>query len=187
MNPQNILKRFRQIVTGDGFWRDVPISLRNFHLEATGAALTTGLGTNPGFDKDGNLTTLAWAMGKVVKAGLDFDVPGDFDETKDELSVWVLAKMDGATDTPTIAVEAFTHRAAAVDLAPTAIAALSAAYAWREISLDGKGLLANDRVHLTFTPAAHGTDAIHIAAVKVRYRGDLVIFDHSERSTGIPA
>lgn len=187
MNAQNFLKRLHQLITGDGFWREVPVPLRNFHKDDTGATLTTTITANPGFDKDGTLTTLAWAATKVIKAGVDFQVPGDFDETRDKVSVWVLAKSAGAVDTPTFTIEAFTHRASATDLAPAAVAALSAAYAWREVNLDGKGLLANDAVHLTFVPAGHATDIIHVAAVKVRYRGDLVIYDKDERSSGTPA
>jgi len=188
VNEANFLKLLEGIVTGDGFWRDVPISLRDFHLESDGSTLTTTLDTNPGFDKEStNLTTLSWAAAKVVEAGLDIDVPGDYDETKDELSVWVLAKMSGSTDTPTIAIEAFKHSAPTTDLAPSAITALSSSYTWKEIDLDGNSISANDRIHLTFTPAAHNTDAIHIAAVKMRYRGDLAIYDSDERSSGTVA
>lgn len=188
MNPKSLLRRLDQLITGDGFWRDVQIPLRDFHLESSGATLTTTIDTNPGWDKEGtNLTTLTWAADKVVEAGLNVLLPGDYDETKDEISVWVLAKMSGDTDTPTVTVEAFTHRASDTDLAPDAIAALSDEYEWREVDLDGNSLRANDLVHLTFVPAAHTTDAVHIAAVTLRYRGDLVIYDKSERSSGTPA
>ena len=188
MNQANFLKQAEGFVTGDGFWRDVPVSIRDFHLEADGATLTTSLGTNPGFDKEGtNLTTLSWQAAKVVEAGLNIDVPGDYDESLDKLSVWLLCKMSGSTNTPTITVEAFKHSAPTTDLAPSAVVALGSTYAWREINLDGNTILANDHIHLTFVPGTHGTDAVHIVAVKIRYRGDLVIFDVDERGTGTPA
>ena len=188
MNEANFLKRLEGLITGDGIWRDIPVSIRDFHLESDGATLTTTTTTNPGFAKEGtNLTTLIWAASKVVEAGLNIQVPGDYDESVDKLSVWLLTKMAGATDTPTITVEAFKHSDPTTDLAPDAVAALTSTYAWRQIDLDGNSILANDIIHLTLVPGTHGTDIINIAAVKVRYRGDIVIFDTDERSSGTPA
>lgn len=185
MNESNFLARMEGLITGDGFWRDVPINLREAFLHATGATLTTTTSTNPGFAMVGtNTLVLSWAATKVVKGAIQFQVPGDYDETKDELSVWV--KAYGA-DLGGITVEAFVASASTTDLAPTAISSLTAGYTWKEINLDGNGLLANDIVTLTFVPGTHGSYAVNIAAMKLRYRGDLVIYDADERSSGTVA
>jgi len=185
MSGANFLSTIEDIVTGDGFYRDVPINLREAFLHSDGATLTTTLTTNPGFAMvNTNTLVLSWAAAKVVKAGLQFQVPGDYDESLDVLSVWVKA---GCSDAPTVTVEAFVDSAATTDLAPDAISALTTAYAWREINLDGNGLLANDIVTLTFVPGTHAAAAVNFSAVKMRYRGDLAIFDLDERSSGTPA
>ncbi len=185
MNEGNLLKRLEGLITGDGFWRDVPINLREAFLHSDGGTLTTTTSTDPGFAMVGtNTLVLTWAATKVVKGALQFQVPGDYDETLDELSVWVYAS---CTDTPTVTVEAFVASASTTDLAPDAISALATAYAWKEINLDGNSLLANDIVTLTFVPGTHASNAVNFAAVKLRYRGDLVIYDADERSSGTPA
>lgn len=188
MTGGTFLKQLDSVVTGDGFYRDQMIPLRDFHLESDGSTLTTTLTTNPGWDKvDTNLTSLSWAATKVVEAGVDVDVPGDYDESLDILSVWLLAK-SGSTDlTTAFEAAAYIHSAPTTDLVPDNTADLTASYAWVEINLDGNGLLANDRVHVVINPEAHGTDALHVIAAKIRYRGDLVIFDLDERSSGTTA
>lgn len=188
MNEANLLKRLEFLVTGDGFWQDQDIDLREVYLHATGATLTTTLSTNPGFAMVGtNNLMLSWAAGKVVKAGLQVNVPGDYDESSDELSIWILAKMSGSTDTPTLTFEAFKHSASTTDLAPSASAALSSSYQWLEINLDGNSIAPNGVLGLTIVPGTHGTDAVQIAAIKMRYRSSLVIDDMDERSDGTVA
>jgi len=189
MNEANFCKRMGDLVTGDGFWRDVSIPLQAAHLQSDGSPLTVTLTTNPGWIKaDTNVTVLAWAADKVVEAGIGVDIPGDYDETQDALVVWLLAKMSGSTATTTALKSAvYAQDAPTTDLAPDQTADLTSAYQWVKFDLSGKGLSANDHLHLTLYPEAHATDAVYVSAIKLRYRGDLAIFDEDERSSGTAA
>lgn len=186
MNMRTYLQQLQFIVTGEGFVREKEVPLERVHLQSSGAPLTTTLSTNPGFDKDDtNITTLAWAAGKVVAAGLRIKMPTDYDESADTLSIWLYAKMSGSTDTTTaITAEVWKVSAGTTDLAPDQTADLTSSYAWVEFDLDGNSIDANEILQVALTPEAHGTDAIHVAAIAIRYQSDLVPYNHAERSVG---
>jgi hypothetical protein len=182
MNMGTFLKKLNFIVTGNGFLREKILNISNFHLDSTGAPLTTTLTTNPGFDKLGtNMVGLAWAAGKVVAAGIDIPIPMDYDESKDVFKVKLKFKMAGSTDTPTVTVAAYKDDDSTTDLAPTAISALSSTATWKEIDLDGNDLQGGDTVHISLTPGTHGTDAVELYGVKIEYASDIVAFNKSDR------
>lgn len=169
-----------RIVQGKGFLKNQPISILDFHLASSGAALTTTLTTNPGQAKtDTNFTTLSWAADKVVAAGLNFVVPDDYDKIKDHLKLKLKAAMSGSTDTPTIDAVLYNDDDATTDLDPTISGALSATLAWIEIDCSDQGLEAGDCVHIQITPGAHSTDAINVYGAKWEYRSTLVYADRS--------
>ncbi len=183
MNPFNFLDRAKRIVTGNGYRTVRDISLREFHLESDGATLTVTLSTNPGFDKfDTNLTSLAWAATKVVEAGITIRIPEDYDSTKDECKLMLKAIMSGSTNTTTaIEAAAYLDSAATTDLAPDNTADLTATAAWVEVDLGSNSFTAGDIVHVVLNPEAHGTDAVHILAVKLEYRTCLVAYSDTNR------
>lgn len=183
-NPATLLSRFEKLITGYGFKKNVPISLYDFHLESSGAPLTTTLGTNPGFDKKGTSskhTVLSWQAAKVVTAGIQVQVPDDYDETLDIFILKLKAVMSGSSDTPNFGAAAYKNEAAA-DLAPDDTADLSDTIAWVNVDLSGNSLAAGDNLTIDLTPEAHGSDSIDIFAAKLEYRSDLVYFDPDDRS-----
>lgn len=183
MNGATFLSQLNGIITGLGFIREKSLPIRDFHLDSSGADLTTTISTNPGWDKLGtNMTGLAWAAAKVVAAGYNFSLPLDYDKTNDYLRIKIKCKMAGSTNTPTIAVAAYKDSAPTTDLAPAAITALSSTAVWKEINLDSKGLAGGDVIHFNLTPAAHGTDALEVYGIKIEYKSDLVAYDMDDRS-----
>ena len=185
MNPGTFLNRCGSILTGFGFKKNVPISLYDFHLESSGAPLTTTLSTNPGFDKKGTSskhTVLSWQAAKVVAAGVQVQVPDDYDETLDIFILKLKARMDGGTDTATALEAAAYKNAASTDLAPSNTADLTATAAWVNIVLSGNSLSVGDNLTIDINPEAHANDAVDVYAVKIEYRSDLVYFDPDDRS-----
>lgn len=184
MNPGTFLSRCGSILTGFGFKKNIPLSLYDFHLTATAAALTTDIGTNAGLDKKGTSskhTVLTWAAGKVVAAGITVQVPDDYDETLDIFILKLKAAMASTTDTPNIGAAAYKNEAA-TDLAPDDTADLSDTIAWVNVDLSGNSLKMGDNLTIDLTPEAHGSDSIDVFAAKIEYRSDLVYFDIDERS-----
>ena len=185
INPGTFLSRCGSILTGFGFKKNIPISLYDFHLESSGAPLTTTIDTNAGFDKKGTSskhTVLTWAATKVVTAGIQVQVPDDYDETLDIFILKLKARMDGADDTTTAFEAAAYKNAASTDLAPDNTADLTATAAWVNVVLSGNSLSAGDNLTIDINPEAHANDAVDVYAVKIEYRSDLVYFDIDERS-----
>lgn len=198
MNPTSFVREVGECKTGDGFRRDVDLDIRNAYLPSDASALTTTLTTNPGFAvAETNAIVLQWAATKVVAAGIDFPIPGDYDLSKDELRLRLLTQMGGATDTPAFTVNVYSKRKATAltaDLGPfTAKAenafggpastnfAGSATAANAIVDISGKGLKPGDVLYIKITPGAHGTDAINVYELIARYRGDLALFNEIER------
>lgn len=177
----DILYKLRERVTqGQGFLKNQPVSLYDFHLASDGAPLTTTLTTNPGPDKtDTNMTTLSWAASKVVTAGLNFSVPDDYDKAKDHLKLKLKAVMASTTDTPAIDAALYKDDDGATDLDPTISADLSDTLAWVEIDCSGQSLEAGDVLQINITPEAHTSDALNVYAAKWEYRSTLVYADRS--------
>lgn len=184
MNPGTFLSRCGSILTGFGFKKNIPLSLYSFHKTSNGAPLTATIGTDPGFDKKGTSskhTVLTWAAGKVVAAGIQVQVPDDYDKTLDIFILKLKAVMSGSTDTPNFGVAAYKNEAS-TDLAPDDTADLSDTIAWVNIDLSGNSLAAGDNLTIDLTPETHGSNSIDIFAAKIEYRSDLVYFDPDNRS-----
>lgn len=186
MATRNILHQLENAVTdggGDGIIVRNPLPLRDFHLQSSGAALTTTLTTNPGWDKvDTNLTVLSWAAGVVVEAGYHLHIPTDYDQSLDELKIRFRAEMAGSTDTPSLDVKAWKDSARGTDLNPTKSAALSDTDAWVEVDLSGNDLTDDEGLQLAIFPEAHSTDAVHLLAMEMEYRSTIVPCDFADRS-----
>ncbi len=183
LNAGTFLKRTEGIITGFGFKVSKALSLYSFHLESSGAALTTTLGTNPGYDKKGTSskhTVLSWQAAKVVAAGIQVQVPDDYDKDNDIFILKLKAVMSGSSDTPNFGAAAYKNEAA-TDLAPDDTADLSDTVAWVDVDLSGNSLVAGDNLTIDLTPEAHGSDSIDVFAAKIEYRSDLVYNDPDQR------
>ncbi len=172
------LYQLNSIITGLGFLREKILPNRDYHLDSDGATLTTTTSTNPGWAKhETNITGLNWAATKVVKAGYDFAVPLDYDNTKDELVIKL--KVKGA-DLGTLVMAAYKDDASTTDLAPDAVT-LTAASIWHEFSLSGNNIEGGDVIHFNVVPASNSSNTVELNGTKIEYASDLVAFDQSDR------
>ncbi len=174
MNPGTFLSRCGSIITGFGFKKNIPVSLYDFHLESSGAPLTTTIDTNAGFNKKGTSskhTVLTWAATKVVAVGLQVQVPDDYDETLDIFILKLKAVMGGTSDTPNFGVAAYKNEAS-TDLAPDDTADLSDTIAWVEVDLSGNSLVAGDNLTIDLTPKTQGSKSIDEFDAKLEHRSD---------------
>ena len=181
MNKATFLFGLRTLITGQGFKKVQPISIRDFCLASDASTLTTTLTTNAGFDMKGTSSksiVLSWAASKVVAVGLTVQIPDDYDATNDYLKLRLKVMSAGSADTPTFTAAAYVN-GAATDLAPDASAAISATLGWVEIDLSSNSISPGDVLTITLTPAAHTTDAIDVFAAKLEYRSDLVFYSDS--------
>lgn len=178
MNPGTFLQQVKDIVTGNGFLRRMPIALSDVRLASTGAALTTTISTNPGWDLfDTNIIGLTWAADKVVAAGICIQLPKDYDESEDHCKLVLRAKMGGSTDTPGIDATAYHEDDGATDLDPTISADLSTTLADVTIDLSGNSFSAGDHITVCPFPEAHSSDAVQVYGIALEYRSTLVYFD----------
>lgn len=193
MSPMQFCKQVNLIKGGgDGFRRDIIVPLREAFLFSDGSTLTTSLATNAGFAMgETNALVLSWAATKVVPAGYSFVIPGDYDESADDLRVRFLGQMSGATDAIALTINAYRKRAGAAltaDQGPfttkgtdNVAATFTNTSSIRHIDMNGKSNRANDIITLKITPPAHNTDAISIYGVVVRYKSNLALYTESDR------
>lgn len=185
MDQFNFLKMLDGLVTGDGFRRDLGIPLGDIFLFSDGSRLTTTTTTNAGFAMaETNALMVTWAATKVVAVGLNFHIPGDYDQSKDEVTLYLDVQMGGATDTPTFTGNIYRKRsgsAISADLGPVSSGTMGSTSSRVSLALTTLALQGGDNITVKLTPAAHGTDAIRLLGVYVRYRGDLVLFTESSR------
>jgi hypothetical protein len=169
---------------GDGILVVQPVPHSEWVLASSGAYLTTTLSTNPGIDKvETNISVFSWAATKVVKAGLTFGCPVDYDETTDNLKLRFLANMSGSTDTGTaLDATAYKSGAGTSDLDPTISADLSTTITWVEIDLSGNDLTFGSSIEIQVFPEAHGTDAVQIYATQWEYNSMIVANSIGDRS-----
>lgn len=178
MNPGTFLQQAKDIISGNGFLRRMPLALSDFRLASTGAALTTTISTNPGWDLfDTNIIGLTWAAAKVVPAGICITLPKDYDESQDYCRLVLRAKMGGSTDTPGIDATAYHEDDGATDLDPTISADLSTTLTDVFIDLSGNSFSAGDHITVAPFPETHGTDAVQVYGASLEYRSTLVYFD----------
>jgi len=174
------LQKFRSFIyQGNGFLKNKAVSLHEVFLMSDGSYLTTTTSTNPGFTKvDTNALALVWAADKVVEAGLNIQVPDDYDKAKDHLKLKIKCVSAG-TDAPKIGTVAYLDSDSTTDLGPDDTAAASTSLRWLEVDLSGNSLEAGDTLTLGLTPAAHSSHALHVYAMKLEYRSTLVYADRS--------
>ena len=177
------LEKIKEIITGGGFNTTRVIPLRDFCLASDAAELTTTLTTNPGWIlADTNIPVLGWAATKVVEAAISVQVPDDYDESDDEFKILFKAKMGGTTDVTTaFTYDVFKASAGTTDLAEADSDYLTSAYQWIELDLSGESLTAGEVITVQIAPGTHGTDAVYIAAAKIKYRSDLCHYAEDDR------
>jgi hypothetical protein len=190
MNMTQFLRRLKgMIVTGgDGLTKSVVIPLTDLK---TSAGLTLTAGTNPlTAALETNAVGVQWAAGNATAALLNFVVPLDFDKGADLLQVAFMVNSAGNTDAPILDATVYRKRAGAAlsaDLDPTASSAIpksataATAAAERIITLLGKGLQARDILTILVAPGTHGTDAVNVYGVEVRYKSTLVAYADTDR------
>ncbi len=112
---------------------------------------------------------VVWAAGSTAEAQFPpVSMPEDLDETSD-ISVHLLARMSGATDTPTIDVQAFdgigdTEMGGATGALSDSLAEVSATLSAADISGHPTGVL-----NIALVPGGHATDAVELYAAWVEF------------------
>jgi len=182
-NPATFLKNLDRIITSGGFKKSIEVPLHSVCLFSDSSPLTTTTSTNPGFAAiETYFPVLTWAAGKVVKAGITFAIPDDYDASDDYLRIKIKACMAGATDTTTaLDATVYADDAASTDLDPTISADLSSTLAWVEINCDSQDLEPGDVIAIGLFPETHATDAVEVYAIKIEYKSDLVYYTASSR------
>lgn len=181
-NPSNFLRLVKSLVVGGGFLKDgINTSddagfLKDFVIPVGAGALAAGATVGTDANAQPRISVAATNTG-IVTYG--FVVPREYDESTDEFTVRFWALSGGATDTPTITV---TPRVGNVVAAPTAItavttAAVGATATLYEVTFRRAGLVRNSLLTLTFTSAAHGTDALLFYGVHITIRSTLVSYN----------
>ncbi len=118
---------------------------------------------------------VVWALGVVDEVFFPpVPMPPDLDETAD-VTVHLVAEMSGATDTPTIDIQAWdgvgdSEMGGASDALADAITEVSTTLLAANISGHPTGFL-----NLQLVPATHGTDAIWLYAAWIEYTKKLPV------------
>lgn len=178
----NILQELKEAVTGDGILRVIPGIGMNNLTEADGDVLDNG-STPPLAALETNGLGVAVGNGTTFAGCLNFVLPQDYDQSDDHLKVRILCGVIGGTDSgDTIDCTAYVKRANTAlgsDLDPDISGVMGATVAtvdWVEIDLSDNDLQGGDVVHVTLATSAHANDPVHIYALEVEYRGDVVYF-----------
>lgn len=187
LNAGTFLKRMEGAVTGLGFKREIQGLDINSLRDSDGTILTAS--TEPSREAlETNFVGAVVSSSQTDLGNLTFKIPQDYDASVDELKIRFLANSAGDTNTPTIDAVMYRKRAGAAlsdDLDPTISAAVNnntAKAGWVEIDASGLGMQPGDAVSMTFTTAAHTTDALNVYALEVIYRSDLVYYNEADRS-----
>jgi hypothetical protein len=200
MDPTQFLKMVNGLKgQGDGFRRDWGLDLGDAFVWTDGSTPTTTLTTNPGYAlAETNERVLQWNANIVVAAGFSFYVPGDYDQSKDELRLLIDAQ---CADNNTLTLDAYKKTmgsSLSSDLGPISLTAysaglsplssaqapaanLSATSQRLQFDISGKGIKAGDILTLKITPGAHAANAVQIFGLFVRFRSDFALYTESER------
>ena len=178
MNEQNMVKRISFLTTGDGFRKHKDVKLNDVR-DADGTTLTTG--TVPVLAAlETSFIGLSVAANQTYLGTLQFVIPEDYDESKNELRLRFLCNSAGTTNAPTLAATLYVKRAGVALATKTqktsaAISKTSATTgaAWTEINLDSLSLLPGDSIFAVMVTAAHTTDAVSVYALELYYRSNL--------------
>lgn len=187
MNEGNMLKRMDELVTGEGFIREVPIPV-SACLNASGTAVANVSGVLTWYGQDDNDSIT-----------IPFKVPLDYDQTKDELCVVLTAELttgDGVAGSNAIALDidvvgiarpgSSAKSVLGTETGTTAytsdsqnVALTIEEYAF---NLSGLGLKPGDVLSIEMDVQEDGTAEVSIYAVSVKYRSDIVAYDSALRS-----
>lgn len=157
----------------------IPIGIMNARLLTTNAFLNTIEAGTP----DGNTAPslqrvnaatdkkarLIWAASAVDEIHLgDFAYPPDLDDAQ-PVTVHVLAAMAGAADTPVLAIGYF-EGLGDTNAGGNTAAVTGIALAEYSVTIAAADVGAHpNAASITLTPAAHGTDALHIYGAWIEY------------------
>lgn len=152
----------REIVSND---------IPNTAASPSGGLLTSD--TTPAYGRLNGATDKAlrvnWVLANVDEIQFaPIFMPPDLDETQD-LTIHLLARMDGATDTPTIDVQVFdavgdTEMGGVTAALSTTLAELTVIISAADLSGHPLGFL-----NVSLTPGAHGTDEVELFAAWIEY------------------
>lgn len=193
MNPYQFLRELAGLPTGaspggggDGIRHEIQLNpIADFR---TSAGLVLTAATTPAVvAAETNALVVQAAASSGVLGSFIFSVPKDYDPSKDELTIRIVAQMGGTTDSPTLNTTAYSKRIGAVlssSLTTTASAAVpSSTVKAKEltITLSGNHLLPDDVLTINLTSGAHTTDAINIYGCDMVYRSNIVFTDMATR------
>lgn len=187
MNPYQFLKELAGLPAGgDGIRVEKGLNPISDLRTAAGLVLTAA--TTPAVvAAETNALVVQAVASSNVLGSFVFAVPKDYDKTKDELTIRVVAQSGGTTDTPTLNCTAYNKRAAtALSAALTSVASgavpnSTAKAAEVSISLSGNRLLPDDVLTINLTSGAHTTDAINVYSLDIVYRSNVVFTTFSQR------
>jgi hypothetical protein len=187
-SPNNFLAFVKQLVMGGGYQKDgvTPKNDGGFLVDRNDLLDSSVLAASVTFITDANSFPVLNAAATITAvANVLFWVPRDYDEATDELRLRFVAKMAGATDTPTITVAAKkavigSAAAAITPVSGTPTAALSTTAAKFDLLFRGQGLKRDTLVEFTLTSGAHTTDALQVQSLGVVYRSTLVSYNETD-------
>ena len=186
MNSATFLHRLDNLITGNGFKCVIPgVNIQSLTEEDGDRLDNSSTPPYAAFETSG--LGMAQASSTTFLGELDVVVPQDYDKSDDYLRIRLLAQSAGDTNTPTIDAAIYSKRAGSAlgsDLDPTISAAVAnntANGGWVEINADGNSLQGGDALHIELVTSAHTTDALHIYALELVYKSDLVYFNKANR------
>lgn len=178
MNEGNFLQRMNDIVTGDGFVREVEIPLISC-LNANGTAVASVSGVLAWLGQDSNDSIL-----------VPFKVPVDYDPALDKLAIIITAEETTATDLSSHYIELDLDVVGLVRVGAAAKTTLTVVSDSQKIALtveeysfdlSGLGLKPGDVLGIEMDAQETGTAETSIYAVTMKYMGNLAANNHDIR------
>lgn len=196
MNPYQFLKELAGLPTGaspggggDGIRVESQLNTISDLRTAAGLVLTAA--TTPAVVAlETNALGVQAVASSNVLGSFVWDVPKDYDPSRDELTIRIVANSGGNTDAPTLNATVYNKRVGtALSTALTSVASAAipksatpaTAAAERIITLSGNKLRPDDVLTINLTSGAHTTDAVNIYSVDIVYRSNIVFTDMTTR------
>lgn len=193
MNPYQFLRELAGLPTGaspggggDGVRHEIQLNCIADLRTTAGLVLTAA--TTPSVEAlETNALGVQAAASSNVLGTFLFDIPKDYDPSRDELTIRVVAVSGGTTNTPTLNATIYQSRAgkalssALTTVASAAIPISTAHPAEVSIGVSGNSLRADDVLTVNLTSGAHTTDTVNIYSVDMVYRSNIVFTDMATR------
>ena len=185
-NASLYAQQIENYIPGEGYRVSDPAVNLHSIKEANGLVLTAG--TTPTIAA---IETNAWGIIEDSAGDLgelNYVVPQDYSIQSDELLLQFLAESAGDTDTPTIDATVYQKRvntALSGDLDPTISAAVptnTVGADWVTLDISDQDLQPGDALTITLTASTHGTDALHVYAVRMTYRSNIAFTTLGDRN-----